>query len=87
MDWAYNVLLRQALDAAGFTATRIVASDQGNGWALPPNNNSTELAVLDAIGAHWRIDRKTGPGMPSEEADRLYEGWRRAVARVRSEPA
>jgi glycerol kinase len=44
-------------------------------------------ADLDAISAHWRIDRKTGPGMPSEEADRLYEGWRRAVARVRSEPA
>lgn len=53
VDWAYNLLLRSALDAAGFHSTRIIASDQGNGWALPPNNNATELAVVDAIGAHY----------------------------------
>jgi hypothetical protein len=28
VDWDYNIVLRAALDAAGFHATRIVASDQ-----------------------------------------------------------
>lgn len=52
VQWEYNVRLRAALDAAGFQSVRIAASDQGDGWAAP-TTNATQLAVLDAIGAHY----------------------------------
>ena len=49
--WDYNLLLRAGLDAAGFAQVKIAASDQGNGWAIP--TNLTQLAVIDAVAAHY----------------------------------
>jgi glycerol kinase len=39
--------------------------------------DQTELA------AHWALDREFAPQMPSIDRDRLYNGWRKAVSRVR----
>jgi galactosylceramidase len=71
VDWDYNLELRAALDRAGFSHTRIVASDQGNGWAIPPNNNMTELAVIDAVGAHYP---GVHGGPPSQAEAKLLAG-------------
>ena len=38
---------------------------------------------LDEIAAVWRLDRRFEPRMAAEERQRLLDGWRRAVARVR----
>ena len=35
------------------------------------------------IAAHWALDRRFTPRMKKPERDRLYQGWRQAVARVR----
>jgi hypothetical protein len=56
-DWDYNILLRSALDAAGFPGTKIAASDQGNGWLVPANFNATQLAAVDALAAHLGLGR------------------------------
>ena len=64
-SWDYNLARRVALDAAGFTSTRIAASDQGNGWAIP--NNATQLAVIDAVAAHYP-GVHGGPPPPQEKA-------------------
>ena len=34
------------------------------------------------IAKHWALDRRFTPGMKKPERDRLYKGWRQAVARV-----
>jgi galactosylceramidase len=69
VDWDYNILLRAALDAAGFRHVRICASDQGNGWAVPAN--STQLAVIDAVGAHYPAVHGGPP--PADEFARLSD--------------
>ena len=43
-DPAYNLVLRAALDAAGFRTTMIVAYDAGDGWDIP--SNTTQLAPV-----------------------------------------
>ena len=44
----------KALDAAGCQRTRIIASDQGDGWAIPTGPNATQqLDAVDAISAHY----------------------------------
>ncbi|HEY0267255.1 MAG TPA: glycerol kinase GlpK [Rhizomicrobium sp.] len=35
------------------------------------------------IAARWALDRRFAPAMKKSQRDRLYEGWRRAIARVR----
>ena len=35
-----------------------------------------------AIARHWKLDRRFIPRMKKTERDRLYKGWRQAVARV-----
>jgi glycerol kinase len=37
----------------------------------------------DELAAHWTLEREFIPDMPAAERDRLYAGWRKAVARVR----
>ena len=39
---------------------------------------------LDAVAQAWRLERRFEPQLPAAERQRLLEGWRRAVARVRS---
>ncbi|MGH8562256.1 MAG: FGGY-family carbohydrate kinase, partial [Nevskiales bacterium] len=39
---------------------------------------------LDEIAQLWLSERRFEPGRPQERMDRLYQGWRDAVARVRS---
>jgi glycerol kinase len=39
---------------------------------------------LDAVAGAWRLERRFEPRMQAAERQRLLEGWRRAVARVRS---
>jgi len=34
------------------------------------------------IARHWALDRRFVPRMKKAERDRLYKGWRQAVARV-----
>jgi hypothetical protein len=50
----YIVSLRAALDAKGFTSTRIIASDDG-GWPIAPEvlSNATLASALSALGAHY----------------------------------
>lgn len=38
---------------------------------------------LDAVAQAWRLERRFEPQLPIAERQRLLEGWRRAVARVR----
>jgi glycerol kinase len=38
---------------------------------------------LEAIAAHWSLDRRFEPAMPPERRERLLRGWRRAVERSR----
>jgi len=38
---------------------------------------------LDDVGRNWALDREFGPAMAVAERERLYAGWRRAVARSR----
>jgi glycerol kinase len=40
-------------------------------------------ASLDAVAAAWRLERRFEPRMQAAERQRLLDGWRRAVARVR----
>jgi glycerol kinase len=39
---------------------------------------------LDSVAAAWQRDRRFEPSMDAGRRDRLYDGWQRAVARVRS---
>jgi glycerol kinase len=39
---------------------------------------------LDAVADAWRLDRRFEPRLRPAERDRLLEGWRQAVRRVRS---
>ncbi|MFP5306628.1 MAG: FGGY family carbohydrate kinase, partial [Gammaproteobacteria bacterium] len=39
---------------------------------------------LDDIARLWQAERRFTPQMPAADADRLYAGWKDAVARVRS---
>jgi glycerol kinase len=38
---------------------------------------------LDALRAHWAVDRTFTPLMPAEQRERLYRGWQKAVGRAR----
>jgi glycerol kinase len=40
-------------------------------------------ADLDEIAAQWQVDAEFTPAMTSDQRDRLYAGWRRAVERSR----
>jgi len=44
-------------------------------------------ASLDSVSEAWARDRCFEPGMEPDDRTRLYEGWRRAVRRVRSDMA
>jgi len=37
---------------------------------------------LEAAAAEWRLDAAWRPAMPEDDRERLYGGWRAAVARV-----
>jgi glycerol kinase len=37
---------------------------------------------IDDIAAHWALDRRFLPRLKAKERDRLYQGWRQAVARI-----
>jgi glycerol kinase len=37
------------------------------------------------VESFWREDRRFEPQMGAEERERLYAGWKAAVARARSE--
>ena len=39
---------------------------------------------LDEVAAAWRLDRRFEPAMAAGDRQRLLDGWRRAVERVRS---
>ena len=38
----------------------------------------------EEVAGAWRLDRRFEPTMPAGERQKLLEGWRRAVARVRA---
>jgi glycerol kinase len=38
----------------------------------------------DEIAAQWQVDAEFTPAMLSEQRDRLYAGWQRAVERARN---
>ena len=40
---------------------------------------------LESVSDAWRSERRFEPRMEQGKRDRLYGGWRDAVARVRSE--
>lgn len=39
---------------------------------------------LDAVAQAWRLERRFEPRMPAGDRQRLLEGWRRAVGRVKN---
>ena len=39
---------------------------------------------MDALRAHWRLDRRFEPEMPAERRASLWEGWQRAVSAARA---
>jgi glycerol kinase len=42
------------------------------------------FAGFDDIAAAWALDRRFDPALPASARDRGYDGWKSAVARVRS---
>ncbi|MGQ0619527.1 MAG: glycerol kinase GlpK [Panacagrimonas sp.] len=42
---------------------------------------------LESIAGLWEAEARFEPQLAPDQADRLYEGWQAAVARVRSQPA
>lgn len=40
---------------------------------------------LESLQKNWQQDRLFEPGLPAEEASRLYSGWLKAVDRIRSD--
>ena len=35
------------------------------------------------LAGHWALDREFTPAMPSEQRDKLYAGWKKAISRAR----
>jgi glycerol kinase len=38
---------------------------------------------VDQVGRYWRLDHRFEPAMSEEQREKLYQGWQRAVERVR----
>jgi glycerol kinase len=38
---------------------------------------------MDELGKKWSVARRYDPRMPLNDRERLYDGWKRAVARAR----
>jgi glycerol kinase len=55
------------------------------GAALLAGLHAGVYGSLADIGELWRAERRFTPGLPRNEADRQYAGWRDAVRRVRSD--
>ena len=71
-------ILRKPLQRPVITETTAL------GAALLAGLQSGVFAHLDMISEVWQLDRSFSPAMPEDQSERLYEGWKDAVRRVRS---
>ena len=62
----------------------VVTETTALGAALLAGLQSGVFAHLDMISELWQLDRSFLPAMPEDQSERLYEGWKDAVRRVRS---
>ena len=62
----------------------VVTETTALGAALLAGLQSGVFAHLDMISELWQLDRSFSPAMPEDQSERLYEGWKDAVRRVRS---
>ncbi|MEM7366644.1 MAG: glycerol kinase GlpK [Pseudomonadota bacterium] len=63
----------------------VVTETTALGAALLAGLQSGVFADLDMISELWQLDRSFTPAMPEDQSKRLYEGWKDAVRRVRSD--
>ncbi|MAW29802.1 MAG: glycerol kinase [Gammaproteobacteria bacterium] len=62
----------------------VVTETTALGAALLAGLQSGVFAHLDMVSELWQLDRSFSPAMPEDQSERLYEGWKDAVRRVRS---
>jgi glycerol kinase len=65
----------------------IVTETTALGAAYLAGLHTGVYASLDSVAAAWQRERLFEPAMAPADRARLYEGWRRAVRRVRSDVA
>ena len=80
-DW----LMQRLADLVGCTVERpVVAETTALGAAALAGLGVGLMRGLEDVSRTWRSTGQFSPAMTNDERDRRYEGWRDAVARVRS---
>ena len=80
-DW----MLQMLSDILGVAVERPqVAETTALGAAYLAGLNHGLFNDLEAIAGQWQCDKRFEPKMAESEREERYEGWRDAVARVRS---
>jgi glycerol kinase len=81
-DW----MLQMLADILGVAVERpVVAETTALGAAYLAGLNQGLFADLAAVAAQWQCDARFEPRMEAAERDTRYDGWKDAVARVRTE--
>ena len=80
---ANNWLMQFLADVTGVTVERPEMTETtALGAAYLAGLGAGFIASLAEAQSLWREDRRFGPSMPEAEREKLYAGWRRAVARI-----
>jgi len=78
-----NWFCQRLADLTGLKVERpVVTETTALGAAYLAGSGLGLFKDTKAIAKQWRLDRRFTPRMKKTERGRLYEGWRRAVARV-----
>ena len=80
---ANNWFCQRLADLTGLAVERpVVTETTALGAAYLAGLGAGIFKDTKAIARHWALDRRFTPRMKKPERDRLYKGWRAAVARV-----
>ncbi len=83
---ANDLLLQMQADLLGIPVHRpVVTETTALGAAYLAGLQAGVWSGPEDIAARWRVDRTFEPWIREDERESLYAGWKRAVARVRSE--
>ena len=78
-----NWFCQRLADLTGLKVERpVVTETTALGAACLAGLGAGVFKDTKAIAKHWALDRRFTPHMKKAERDRLYKGWRQAVARV-----
>jgi glycerol kinase len=80
---ANNWFCQRLADLTGLAVERpVVIETTALGAAYLAGLGAGVFKDTKSIARHWALDRRFNPRMKKAERDRLYKGWRAAVARV-----